>query len=62
MGGVSSMYRKIRNKYKHLLGTNHAEDIGVDGKIILKLILWKYSWNMWSGFIRLRMGNGGGLL
>jgi len=30
----------------------HSEDLGVDGKMILGLILGKYGGNMWTGFIR----------
>jgi hypothetical protein len=36
--------------------------IGVDGRIILKLILGKQGSGMWIVFIWLRIGTGGGLL
>jgi hypothetical protein len=38
------------------------EDVGVDGRIILKWIWEKYGENMWTGFIWLRRGTSGGLL
>jgi hypothetical protein len=37
------------------------EDIGVDGKIILKWILRKCGWRMWIGFTWFRIGTVGGL-
>jgi hypothetical protein len=44
------------------MGRNHTEDLGVDGRIILKLILGKHFWRVWIGFIWLRIGTGGGFL
>jgi hypothetical protein len=38
------------------------EDIGIDGKKILKWILGKYGVKVWIGFIWLRTGTVGGLL
>jgi hypothetical protein len=43
-----------------LKGRDHPEDLGVDGKIILKLILEKYSWRVWTGLIWLRIDSGDG--
>jgi hypothetical protein len=40
-------------------GRNHLEDLGVDGKIILELILGKYGGRVWTGFILLRIGTSG---
>jgi hypothetical protein len=37
-------------------------DLGVDEKIILKWILKKYGWGIWTGFIWLGIGFIGGLL
>jgi hypothetical protein len=36
--------------------------IGLDGRIILKIILKKYDVMVWTGFIWLRVGTSGGLL
>jgi hypothetical protein len=40
----------------------HWEEIGVDGRIILKWILKKQNGRMWIGFFWLRMGTSGGQL
>jgi hypothetical protein len=45
-----------------LKGKDHSEDLGIDERIILKWILGKYGLGVWTGFIWLRMGIGGGLL
>jgi hypothetical protein len=37
-----------------LKGRDHSEDLGIDGKIILKWILGKEGWKVWIGFIWLR--------
>jgi hypothetical protein len=41
------------------MGRGHLEDLGVDGRTILKMILRKSGERMWIGFIWLRIGNGG---
>jgi hypothetical protein len=46
---------------ENLNGRDHSEDLGIDGKIILKLILRKLSGRMWTSLILLRIGVGGGL-
>jgi hypothetical protein len=43
-------------------GRDHSEDLGVDGKIVLELILRKCGRKVWSGFIWLRIGTNDGLL
>jgi len=47
---------------ENLNGTDHAEEMGVDGKIILEWICRKQGGRVWSGFIWLRIGTSGGLL
>jgi hypothetical protein len=44
-----------------LKGRDHSEDLGADGRIILKCVLGKEGWRVWIGFIWLRIGTGGGL-
>jgi hypothetical protein len=39
----------------------HA-DLVIDGRLILKLILWKQGCSVWIGLIWLRIGSGGRLL
>jgi hypothetical protein len=46
----------------NLKGRVHAEDPGVEGKIILERILGKYIGELWTEFIWLRIGTSGGLL
>jgi hypothetical protein len=58
---------EIRNAYKILVGKperkrDHAEYLGVDGKIILKWILEKWSVKVWTGCIWLKIETSGGLL
>jgi len=35
---------------KNLMGRDHLEDIGIDGRVILEWILLKYSGRVWTGF------------
>jgi hypothetical protein len=41
---------------------DHLKDPGIDGRIILKLIVKKWDGGAWTGLIWLRIGTGGGLL
>jgi hypothetical protein len=36
---------------ENLKGRYHAEELGVDGKIMLEWILRKYGGKVWTGFI-----------
>jgi hypothetical protein len=54
---------KIRNSYKILKEIVHLEYLDVDERLILKWILKKQqSGVMWTRFMRLGVGTGGGLL
>jgi hypothetical protein len=41
---------------------DHLEDLGVDGRIVIKCIFKKYYGEAWTGLIWFRLGTGGGLL
>jgi len=41
---------------------DHVQDLGVDGKIILKWIFKRWNEETWTGLLRLRIGTGCGLL
>jgi hypothetical protein len=67
MDGEHSMHgenmKSLQNFYSETLkGTNHLEDLGIDAKIILKLMLEETVTSVWIGFIWLRTGASGGLL
>jgi hypothetical protein len=53
------MYIKFWSE--NLKGSDHSEDLGVDGKIILEWILGKLGGKMWTGCIWLRIGTSGGM-
>jgi hypothetical protein len=56
--GRRGVYRVLAGKPE---GKNHFEDLGVDGRIILRWILRKFE-GAWTGLIWLRIGTGGGHL
>jgi hypothetical protein len=41
---------------ENLKGGDHMEDLGVDRKIILEWILWKWGREVWTRFIWLMTG------
>jgi hypothetical protein len=59
-GGYEKRLKKFWSV--NVKGRDHLEDLGINGKIILELILGKYSGNVWTGCIWLRVGTSGGLL
>jgi hypothetical protein len=42
--------------------SGHVEDLSIDRRAMLKLILMKYNGGVWTGFIWVGMGTNGGLL
>ena len=57
---VSSLWQP--NFVRCLLMSDHLEDPGVDGRIILRWIFRKWGVGVWNGSSWLRIGTGGGHL
>lgn len=66
MGRACGTHGGKRNGYKALVGIpkegDHFEDIGVDGKVILKCTFKEWGGCAWMGFIGHRVGTGCGVL
>jgi hypothetical protein len=69
MRGVGQIVRigEMRNVYRILVGKfegrdYYAEDLGIDGRIVLEWILWKLGGKVCTEFMWLGMGTGGGFL
>jgi hypothetical protein len=66
MGGVRSTRGREENalilRFESPKGRDLSEDQGVDGRIILECVLCKESGKVWTRYIWLRIGIGGGLL
>ena len=66
MDGTCIAYGERRGVYKvlkgHLKKRDHLGDPGVDGRIILRWIFWKWDVKAWTESIWLMIGTGGGHL
>jgi hypothetical protein len=59
---VKTVVVHIRFWWGDLRERDHLEDLGVDVRIILKLIFTKWHGKAWTALIWLRIGKGDGLL
>jgi len=49
-------------RYEDLTGTDHLEDLSVDGRVILKFIFQEWHGDVWTGLLWVRTGTGGGCM
>jgi hypothetical protein len=47
---------------ENLKGRDHSEDLDIDGRIKLELILGKQGVTVWTGFIWLKIGTSGAVM
>jgi hypothetical protein len=59
---MDEMRNACRILSEHLKGRDHLENIGIDGRIILKWILRKEDETAWTEFIWCRAGTSGEFL
>jgi hypothetical protein len=59
MGGACGTYGKQDFGGEDLRGEDHLNDLGVDGKIILRWFFSKWDVQAWTGLIWLGIGTGG---
>jgi hypothetical protein len=48
--------------WEYLSETDHLEDSGVDGRVMVRWIYGNWDASVWTGSSWLRIGTGGGLL
>jgi hypothetical protein len=59
---MEEMRNSCRILVGELEGKDNLEDLGIDGRIILRWSLEKWGLKVWTGFIWLRIQTSGGLL